>query len=196
MKKIAIIGTGGLGREILGIIQSINRKDEIWEFVGFYDDSFSNELINGYPNIGTIEDLNAIKEELSIVIGIGNPEVKELIRNKIENSKITFPALIHPSAIIYSEENVIIGEGVVVAANSVLTVNINISNYVYINTSSVIAHDTKIGEYSMIMPTVSISSGAIIGRKVYIGNGTKIDYPVIIEDNSKLKARTILSLYS
>lgn len=196
MKKIAIIGSGGLGREILGIIQSINSKKNTWDFIGFYDDAISDKLINGYPNVGNIEDLNEIKGDLNVVIGIGNPKVKELIKNKIKNSNIIFPTLIHPSVIIYSNENVILGEGVVIAANSVLTVNINISSFVYINTASVISHDTTIGAYSMVMPSVSISAGANIGRKVYIGNGTKIDYPITIDDNSKIKAGTILSLDS
>ncbi|MFY7670059.1 acetyltransferase [Tenacibaculum sp. MEBiC06402] len=193
MKKIAIIGSGGLGREVHGIIQAINRKNPAWDFIGFYDDSLTDELINGYPVLGKIDDLNQIKEQLEVVIAIGNPKVKELIKNKITNPKIKFPNLIHPSVEIYSEENVVLGQGVVIAANSVLTVNIEISDFVYVNTAAVIAHDTKIGTFSMIMPTVSISAGGIIGKKVYIGNGAKIDYSINIEDNTKIKAGSILT---
>ncbi|TCP22928.1 sugar O-acyltransferase (sialic acid O-acetyltransferase NeuD family) [Tenacibaculum skagerrakense] len=193
MKNIAVIGSGGLGREVLGIIQSINRKENSWNFIGFYDDNLSNDLINGFPILGKIEELNQINEELYVVIAIGNPKIKELIKNKIFNSQIKFPTLIHPSVEIYSEENVVLGKGVVIAANSVLTVNIEISDFVYINTAVVIAHDTKIGKYSMIMPTVSISAGGEIGEKVYIGNGTKIDYAIQIDDNAVIKAGSILT---
>lgn len=193
MKNIAVIGSGGLGREVLGIIQSINRKENSWNFIGFYDDNLSNDLINGFPILGKIEELNQINEELYVVIAIGNPKIKELIKNKIINSQIKFPTLIHPSVEIYSEENVVLGKGVVIAANSVLTVNIEISDFVYINTAAVIAHDTKIGKYSMIMPTVSISAGGEIGEKVYIGNGTKIDYAIQIDDNAVIKAGSILT---
>lgn len=193
MKNIAVIGSGGLGREVLGIIQSINRKENSWNFIGFYDDNLSNDLINGFPILGKIEELNQINEELYVVIAIGNPKIKELIKNKIINSQIKFPTLIHPSVEIYSEENVVLGKGVVIAANSVLTVNIEISDFVYINTAAVIAHDTKIGKYSMIMPTVSISAGGEIGEKVYIGNGTKIDYVIQIDDNAVIKAGSILT---
>ena len=193
MKNIAVIGSGGLGREVLGIIQSINRKENSWNFIGFYDDNLSNDLINGFPILGKIEELNQINEELHVVIAIGNPKIKELIKNKIINSQIKFPTLIHPSVEIYSEENVVLGKGVVIGANSVLTVNIEISDFVYINTAAVIAHDTKIGKYSMIMPTVSISAGGEIGEKVYIGNGTKIDYAIQIDDNAVIKAGSILT---
>lgn len=184
MKKIAIIGSGGLGRELLGIIESINEINKKWDFVGFYDDNLSNELINGYKVIGDINSLNFIKEDLALVIGIGNPKIKEKIRNRIKNKRISFPNIIHPSVIIYSNETVKLKEGIVIGANSVLTVNIEIENFVYINTASVISHDTKIGEYTMIMPTVSISTGVTIGKKVYISNGVKIDFPCKIANDS------------
>ena len=193
MKNIAVIGSGGLGREVLGIIQSINRKENSWNFIGFYDDNLSNDFINGFPILGQIDELNQINEELNVVIAIGNPKIKKLIKNKIVNSQIKFPTLIHPSVEIYSEENVVLGKGVVIAANSVLTVNIEISDFVYINTAAVIAHDTKIGKYSMIMPTVSISAGGEIGEKVYIGNGTKIDYYVHIKNNEIIPAGSVLT---
>lgn len=193
MKKIAIIGSGGLGREVLGIIQCINRKKKTWDFIGFYDDNISDKLVNNYPILGKIEDLNSIEENLYIVIGIGNPKIKKLIRRKITNSKIKFPNIFHPTSVIYNDSNVELGEGIVIAANSVLTVNINISDFVYINASTVIAHDTNIGCYSMIMPTVSISAGANIGSCVYIGNGVKIDYYVKIDDNESINAGTIIT---
>lgn len=193
MRKIAIVGAGGLGREVLGIIESINKNQTIWEFIGFYDDNLSNEMINGYQILGRVDDLSKVKHELNIVIGIGNPKIKEIIRNKIKNPKIKFPTLIHPSVTIYSNSTVNLGRGVVIAGNSVLTVNIDISDFVYINALSVIAHDTKIGKYSMIMPTVSISAGGKVGDKVYIGNGAKIDYFVDIEDNKIIEAGAVLS---
>lgn len=105
-KKIAIIGSGGLGREILGIIQSINRKNKTWNFIVFFDDNYSDKLIHTYLIIGDIATLNSIEEEIHIVIAIGNPAVKEKIFKKITNPKIIFPTLIHPSVISYSEESI------------------------------------------------------------------------------------------
>ncbi|MCH2033326.1 MAG: acetyltransferase [Tenacibaculum sp.] len=193
MNKIAIIGSGGLGREVLGIIQSINRKEKTWDFIGFYDDNPSSEVVNGFPVLGKIAELNDINEEIYVVIGVGNPNVREILFKKINNQNILFPSLIHPSVEIYSNESVTIGNGVVIAANAVLTVNINISDFVYINAMSLLAHDTEIGKFSMIMPTVSISAGGKIGERVYIGNGTKIDFPIEIEDGTVVPAGSVLT---
>lgn len=54
MKKIAIIDIGGLGREVLGIIESINRVNMKWDFIGFYDNT-SDKLKNGYLVNGSID---------------------------------------------------------------------------------------------------------------------------------------------
>lgn len=191
MKKIAIIGSGGLGREVLGIIQSINRESKTWNFIGFFDDNLSTELINGYKIIGNINSLNKYKEKLHIIIAIGNPIVKEKLEGRVQNSNLIYPNIIHPSVIVYSKETIELGKGIVIGANSVLTVNIKIEDFVYINTASIISHDCIIDKYSIIMPTVSISAGAKIGKKVYIGNGTKIESPIVIKDNTKIKAGSI-----
>ncbi|WP_369048790.1 hypothetical protein [Tenacibaculum sp. UWU-22] len=74
-----------------------------------------------------------------------------------------------------------------------LTVDIQLDDFVYLNTATIISHNTKIGEYSIIMPTTSISTGAIIGKRVCIGNGTKIDMPMSIKDDTVIKAGTVLS---
>lgn len=192
MKKIAIIGSGGLGREVLGIIKSINEVREEWNIIGFYDDNQVQKQINNYPVIDKVEALNLFAEEISVVIAIGNPVIKEVVKNKINNKHINFPTLIHPSVIFYDKESVKIGRGVVIAANSVLTVDIFVDDFTYINTMTVLSHDVKVGKFTTIMPTVSISAGAEIGKNVYIGNGVKIDKPITVKNNCIIKAGKVL----
>lgn len=38
MKKIAIFGAGGFGREVAFLIEDINKKNYQWEILGFFDD--------------------------------------------------------------------------------------------------------------------------------------------------------------
>ena len=38
MKKIAICGAGGFGKEVACILNLINEKQPTWELVGFFDD--------------------------------------------------------------------------------------------------------------------------------------------------------------
>ncbi|MFC2110136.1 acetyltransferase [Bacteroidota bacterium] len=192
-KDIAIIGTGGLGREIAGIIECINNVSATWNFLGFFDDFETRNEVNGYPVLGGIKELNAYAEDLSIVVGLGNPVLKKKIVQKISNQHLAFPVIIHPSVQIYSLKTISLGKGIVIGANAVITVNVTINDFVYVNTATVVAHDAVVGEFSMLMPTVSISAGAEIGAGVYIGNGVKIDVPIKIIENTILKAGTIIS---
>ena len=68
MKNIAIFGAGGFGREVKTIIDSINSKNpNTYNFLGFYDDGFEKgTIVNGYPVLGGISELNNEENELEI----------------------------------------------------------------------------------------------------------------------------------
>ena len=193
VKDIVIIGTGGLGREVAALIESINLVQLQWNILGFFDDFEIKNEINGYPVLGKTDDLNYFSKEISVVFAIGNPKVKKSIYDKISNSKLNFPTLIHPSAQINSVKWVELGKGIVINANCVLTVNIKISDFVYVNSSVVLSHDVSVGNFSMLMPGVCISAGATIGNCVYLGNGVRIDTPVKIADESIVPMGTLLT---
>ena len=160
LKKIAIIGAGGLGREVLGLLKSINRINVIWDIIGFYDDGTNEVDINGIPVLGKVKDLLQIKSELSVVVGIGNPLVKKKIIKEIRNSNIIFPTIVHPSVIVYDPEFVCLGRGVVIGANTVLTTNIILKDHVYVNHGVMLSHDVEIANYCILMPNVIIVAGA------------------------------------
>lgn len=81
MKKIAIFGAGGFGREVKTIIDKINIVNpNTYDFIGFYDDGKEKDsIVNGYPVLGGIEELNEVNEELCLVISIGDPKIKQII---------------------------------------------------------------------------------------------------------------------
>ena len=43
MKKIAIIGAGGLGKEIVWLIERINKLKPTWDIYGFIENESTNE---------------------------------------------------------------------------------------------------------------------------------------------------------
>jgi len=175
MKKIAIIGAGGFGREVQMLIEQINEIEKQFEFIGFYDDGFKmGTLINDFPILGGVKDINIVDFELSIVSAIGEPKLKEKLLNLISNDYINYPSLVHPNVIIGNNKFVKIGKGSIITAGVVITVNINIGKHVILNLSCTVGHDTNIGDYSSFMPSVNISGEVEIHKAVYVGTGTKI----------------------
>lgn len=98
MKDIAIFGVGGFGREVLTLIQDINRVEPTYNIIGFFDDAHSKgENINCYPTLGTIEDLNKWEASLCVAVAVGNPITRKKIVGKIANPLVSYPTLIHQS---------------------------------------------------------------------------------------------------
>lgn len=177
MKKIAIYGAGGFGREVKMLIDQINEtksKYSQWDFIGYYDDGMEKgKMVNGFPVLGGAEDLNGIQESMALLVAIGNPKVKRSIIEKISNNNISYPVLIHPNVQIGRDE-VEVGEGTIICAGCIITVNIRIGKHVILNLGCTIGHDTIIGDYCSFMPAINISGEVVINAGVYGGTGAKI----------------------
>lgn len=174
MKKIAVFGAGGFGREVKMLIDQINEKTTTYEFVGFFDDGEpKGKMINGYPVLGGKDELNNYPEELCMAYAVGNPSTKKKIVDSITNDKISNPVLIHPNVYV-GKDDVSIGEGCIICASCVITVNIRIGRFVILNLGCTVGHDTIIEDYASFMPSVNISGEVLIKEGVYAGTGAKI----------------------
>ncbi|GGG11465.1 transferase [Dokdonia pacifica] len=192
-KKIAIYGFGGFGREVKSLIEDINTNKEQYEFIGFFDDNPEiKNTINNYTILGGIKELNAWNDEISIAVAIGDPITKKSIVQKINNPKVSFPNLIHPS-VIGNPNNYTIGHGCIICANNILTVDITIGNFLILNLACTIGHDTLIKDFCSIMPGVNVSGEVELGACSYIGTGAKIINLVHIGKNTIVGAGAVVS---
>lgn len=194
MKKIVIVGAGGFGREVKMLIDQINQHSKKYEFLGFYDDSvISNTKISGFNVLGSVGDLLNIDYDLSVVVSIADPAIKKKIHYTLkQNFKLDFPSLIHPNVLI-GNDNVVIGQGCIICASNIITVDINIGNFVTLNLGCTTGHDTKIGDYCSFMPAVNISGEVIIEDLVYVGTGAKIINLLSIGNSTIVGAGAVVS---
>lgn len=193
MKDIVIIGAGGFGREVKTIIDTLNKDNKVYNFLGYYDDGIEKgKIINGFPVLGTLEELNSLKTNLSVVLGIGDPIVKSKIVASLSNNLLNFPTIIHPSVLI-SDDEVTIGHGCVICAGTIITCNIKIGKFVTLNLMCTLGHDTTINDFSAFMPSVNISGEVLIDEKVYVGTGAKIINQLTIGKNTIVGAGAVVS---
>lgn len=194
MKKIAILGTGGFAREVLCLIQDINRYKEEFEILGFIDNSLpKGTIINGYSVIGSDNDILKSEYDLSLALAFGEPHLKKKVADKYSAANFDFPNLIHPSVMIGSSEYVKMGKGCIICAGNILTTNIEIGNFITLNLSCTVGHDTIIGNYSSFMPSCNISGEVIIKECVYGGTGVKIINQTEIGENAIIGAGAVVS---
>ena len=193
MKKIAIYGAGGLGREIAQLINQINAKSPQWEFLVYFDDNIEKgKIIRGQDVLGGINDLNLIDQDLCLLICIADCQIRAKIVNGISNSKITYPSLIHPSVII-DETDIQLGEGSIITAGNILTTDISIGKHSIINLACTVGHDVVIEDYCAVMPGVHLSGNITIGEGTLIGTGARVLQNLSIGNHAKIGAGAVVT---
>lgn len=190
MKDIVIIGAGGFGREVAWLIEDINKEKTEWNILGFVDDdeSIQGSKINGYTVIGNINWLK--KQQVNVVNAIGDPIIKKKVMDKLQGSKNIYPVLIHPS-VVYSDR-VNFGQGSIICAGNIITVDVKIGNHVIINLDCTVGHDANIGDFTTILPSVNISGYVTTEECVSVGTGSAIIQGVKIGEDTVVGAGSIV----
>ena len=175
MKDLIIIGASGFGREVAWLVERINSKKKTWNLLGYIDDSeeMQNKTINSYPVIGTIDDVYKFPDTF-FVVAIGSASTRERVVDRISAQvpNIKFGILIDPS--VEMSDSVIIGEGSIVCAHTIITVNITIGRHVIINLDCTIGHDAVLNDFVTVYPSVNISGNTDIGYASELGTGMQI----------------------
>lgn len=190
-KTIAIVGAGGFGREVKQLIEEINFHQETWEIVGFYD-SFHRlgSIINGLQVLGGMEDALHSSCE-NFVLALGNPgALKELSTFFLSHDK-RFPNIIHPSANISDNFNVL-GVGNIFTYGFHMTTNIQIGNFNIFNTRVTLGHDVRIGSYNVLLPNVQISGNVIIEDENQFGMNSSVLQKKRIGSRNKIGAHSFV----
>lgn len=193
MKDIAIYGAGGFGREVVCLINAINKQANVWNFIGFFDDGKEKGTKNEYGEVlGGIEELNNLDKPLSIVIAIATPKIVRQLVENIKSPLIEFPNLIAPDVVIFDENNIEIGKGNIISFGCTLSCNVIIGNFNIFNGGVSIGHDTKIDNYNSIMPAVKISGEVVIGNENYLGVNSTILQQIRIGNYTVVGANSLI----
>lgn len=173
MKDLYIIGAGGFGREVAWIVERINSIKPTWNLKGFIDD---NETLWGstegeYYIFGGCEYLSTL-EDVYAVCAVGSSNVRKKIIEKLKDTSVKFATLVDPS-VLYSN-SVKIGEGAIVCAGTIITVDVNIGDHVIVNLDCTIGHDAVIDDFVTIYPSVNVSGNVLIGECSELGTGMQI----------------------
>ncbi|WP_373687745.1 acetyltransferase [Clostridium tagluense] len=194
MKNIVICGAGGFGREVAWLIENINKVKKEWNIMGFVDNTpeLKEKIINNYPVLGDESWFDGIWYPIYTVCAIGSSKGKRSwVERLSKNKNIQFATLIDPSVNI---SNVVqIGEGTIICAGTIVTVNIKIGNHVIINLDCTVGHDAVILDYCTINPSVNISGNVYISSMVEVGTGTNIIQGKSIGTNSIIGAGSVVT---
>ena len=172
--KLALFGYGGHAREVAA---------QIGQGVTFFvDDKYSNEVAKPISEFDP--------SEYAMMVAVSDCIDRSVIVNKLpkETEYFTF---IHPTALILDDE-IIIGEGSFIGANSILTTNIQIGNHAILNRGNHIGHDCIIGNYFSAMPGSIVSGNVHIGNGVYLGTNSSVIEKKYLLHNITIGANSVV----
>jgi sugar O-acyltransferase (sialic acid O-acetyltransferase NeuD family) len=193
LKELIIVGAGGLGRETALMVQQINGSVPQWKLIGFCDDGIEKgKVVDGIPVLGGTDYLNERENETAVAIAIADPITRKRLRNQLTNPHLYFPKLIHPKALVGEAPITTIGEGVIIAAGTVLTTNVHVKPFAIINLNCTIGHDAVIGEYCSVMPSANISGNVVLGEGVFVGAGVTLLPAVSVGDYAIIGAGAVV----
>ena len=178
MKKLIIIGAGGMGRTIYSSAKESVGYGETFDIKGFIDDNIN--ALDGFPNyppvIDTIKDYQPQRDDVfvsSIGGALRRPCMEEMIRRGGE-----FLSLIHKTVRIYT--NAKLGKGNFIGAYTVIGNDAQVGDYNMIQAYTVIGHDAKIGSWNRLDTHVTCVGGIVIEDEINIHTSAVINHGVTV----------------
>lgn len=169
MNTLAIIGSGGFGKEV-----------ELWAKQSGYESTIfyvSDEICKDE------QPLSSLPIFIPSIIAIGNPQARQKIDQQVQSKGM----VIHTTAIT-SAYNV----GMILCPYAIITTNVKIGKHLHMNLHSDIGHDCIIGDYVTLAPGARISGKCEIGNCVYIGTNAMIREGAKVCDNVTIGAGSVV----
>lgn len=190
-KKYVIVGAGGLGREVAGGVEMLIAK-EGGVLLGFLDDSSDalGSKAGHYPPVLGAPRTFSYSSEITLLLGVGDPESKMQLVTDIEKRGGRFGTFVHPTAIAYRSARV--GRGCVLCRDANVSADAIVGEFVLLNGFSGIAHDCRVGAGTTISSYVDICGRAEIGNEVFIGTHASVLPGVRVGDRARIGAGSIV----
>lgn len=187
-KHIYIIGSGGFAKTIFQMLTKTERyRNRELSFAGYIDDRLESDPKKYLFNP---KDVDFSNTEYLFLFGVNSKLFQEEFLKKYKLSADRFQQL---TPNVKNVKDAIIGSSIIL--ESFLSPGVEIGNFSFIDSNSIIGHDVKIGDFVhlgvgvivsgnvTIQPNVTVHSGAIIGNNVVIGKGSEIGVGCVVTRN-------------
>jgi len=166
---IVVIGAGGFGREVAQLLRDIEASTGVFRFIGYLDDDLDarGRLPPNEPVVGSLDEFANWGAVLA-VCAVGAPKSRRSIVERLRARGVRWaPGLVHPRAVVGARTS--LGEGSIVCAGSVLTVDITIGAHVHVNLLCSVGHDAIIEDFATLSPGCGISGNVHVGNGAFLG---------------------------
>lgn len=173
MIDIVMVGSGGCMRELVWQILEDNKYPDRWNITGYIDNEIPKTgegLCVGrshVPYLGDDDYLLKSRRDINVVVSVGSSALRaKLARRYLANPHLHFPNIILGSTCLCDDLE--IGQGCIITMDARVSTNVKIGDFVFMNTGSMVCHDSVIRNY------VTLGPGSRVAGAVMIGEGTEL----------------------
>lgn len=168
-ERLYIFGAGGHGREIAWLAEEAWQR--VPEIVFLVDDQqYLRSSVDGSP-VRLLED-EEFGEDSRFILGVGEPSLRRIVTSKLLARAAAATRLVHPR--VEMSQRVVVEDGAVICAGSVVTTNVTIGRHSHINVGCTVSHDVRIGNFVTLSPGVHIAGNVHVRDDVFVGAGANI----------------------
>ena len=181
MRKVVIVGAGGLGRQVLAQMQIDNDHGIVWVIEGFLDERGPGAVPESlyYPWLGHPEHFQPTAQHLFVAaIGDTNSRQQQIAPLLSKGAEFTSVRTRCNLGLRTRYGTTFFGYDVSCG------VDCRIGNYGYIDQQVLIGHDVVIGDYVHIAPRCLLAGHVTLGNRVTVNPGAMIARGVNIGDDA------------
>lgn len=197
MQDIILVGAGGCMREIVWQIQELNKMVSSWNVLGYVDCVAPESGVGVYVGnekilyLGTDDVLLEKKEKTNVAICVGNPHIRKKIAEKLlANPNIHFPNLVLSNT--YLCEDVKMGQGCIISMDARVSTNVELGDFVFMNTGAMVCHDGRIDDFVTLSPDVKLAGNVCVGKETEIGLGAIVIQGIEITEHVVVGAGAVV----
>lgn len=156
--NLLIIGAGQYGIVALEIAQAMGSFGKI----AFLDDSYKAPgLAEGSAVVGTSHDIAKLAPEYHYgFVAIGNPNVRNMLLEKLRDNGVTPAVLIHPTA--YVSPSAQLQQGCCVEPNATVQTGATLGTATFVASGAVIRHNATVGDFCHVDCNAVVESSAVV----------------------------------
>lgn len=188
MRRLVVLGAGEFARQVVGILEDVNRDGITYNLLGFLDE-VATSSIDGFPILGGDDQLALIDAEY--VIGVGNPSLRHKIGTLADNHGRHPASLVHSAS--WVDRRAVVGPGALVGQCAHIQYGATVGRHAIVNLNAVVGHDCRIGDYAAVSGNVIIGARAEIGHEVMFGMGCVVLGKVHIGDRAVIGAGAVVT---
>jgi len=193
MKKLILVGAGGLGLELAAyardVIAVAPPRRSPWEIAGFLDDTKAPDTLHaGLPVLGSIDA--PIDSEALYLIAVGAPEGRAALAAKMTEKGARFARLIHPAA--YFAPTAHVSAGCLLAPFAFAGPESVLDDHAMLNIYASAAHESRIGACAVLSPYAGTQARAKVEAGAFLGAHAIATYGVTVGARAKVAAGSVV----